>query len=175
MKIRSISHSGLTVKSFEKAIKWYNEMFGFVLVAEEFFTKEKVMELFPLYGVSDSTMKCGFLRAPKGTVLEIFEFSNTAPDAKKCWGQPGFTHLTLDVRNVSKWYEKLKAKGVRFYFEPQKTGNVEWVFLQDPDGNPIELIDLKANYGVIRLLGGIAGNIMAKGKFKKYYMEGKNV
>jgi hypothetical protein len=40
----------------------------------------------------------------------------------------------------------MKAEGIRLYFEPApmgdpKTTTHHWVFLQDPDGNMIELQD----------------------------------
>ena len=67
------------------------------------------------------------------------------------------------------YYKKLSAKGVKFFSEPQKTGTVDWVFLSDPDGNLIEIIDLKGNFFAIKYLGGLVGALMKKTKFKKYY------
>lgn len=174
MKIRSLSHVGLTVSNFEKAVKWYYDMFGFRLISEQVLQEEQVNNLYPLYKLKNTEIHLGFLRAPKGGVVEIFEFSNSLPEEQVIWNKPGLTHMTYDVKNIKKWYNELKRKGVEFFSEPQQTDGTEWVFLKDPDGNLIELIDLKANYGVIRILGGIAGKVMAKGKFKKYYLGEKN-
>ena len=170
MKIRSLSHVGVTVSSFEKSVKWYYEKFGFRLIDEQILSKEQVKGLHNLYGLEGAEVRLGFLRAPKGGVVEIFEFSEAQTKTKLAWNSPGLTHLTLDVKNVNRWYKKLLEMGVIFRSPPQKTGVNEWVFLEDPDGNLIELIDLKSNYFVIRLLGGIAGKVMAKRKFKKYYL-----
>jgi catechol 2,3-dioxygenase-like lactoylglutathione lyase family enzyme len=169
LKIRSLSHVGVTVTSFEKSVKWYFEKFGFRLIDEQTLSKEQVRGLNNLYGLEDANVRLGFLRAPKGGVVEIFEFSPANAKTKLEWNRPGLTHLTLDVKNVSRWYKELLESGVVFRSPPQKTGVNEWVFLEDPDGNLIELIDLKSNYFVIRILGGIAGKVMAKKKFKKYY------
>ncbi|WBW94872.1 VOC family protein [Oceanirhabdus sp. W0125-5] len=171
MKIRSISHVGLTVSNFEKAVKWYSTMFGFKLISEQTLSTKEVEELYPLYKLHNTSIRFGFLRVPKGGVLEIFEFNNPSPSSHVEWNKPGYTHFTLDVKNIPKWYKNLKSKGVFFFMEPQKTEGTDWIFLKDPDGNLIELIDLKINYPIIRILGGLLGNIMAKGKFKKYYME----
>jgi catechol 2,3-dioxygenase-like lactoylglutathione lyase family enzyme len=144
-------------------------MFGLMLIDEQTLSKEQANELHNLYGVKNTKVRLGFLRAPKGGVVEIFEFTPSLPETKTIWNKPGITHITFDVKNVPKWYGRLSKKGVDFFSEPQKTGVNEWVFLKDPDGNLVELIDLKSNYFIIRFLGGIAGRIMAKGKFKKYY------
>lgn len=169
MKIRSLSHCGVTVTSFKAAVKWYYETFGLMLIDEQTLSREQADGLHNLYGVKNTKVRLGFLRAPKGGVLEIFEFTPSQPGIRTIWNKPGITHVTFDIKNVHKWYDKLSKKGVEFFSVPQKTGVTEWVFLKDPDGNLIELIDLKTNYFLIRVLGGIVGRIMAKGKFKKYY------
>lgn len=146
-------------------------MFGFTLVTEQSMTPQELEKLSKLYKVHNSSVKFGFLILPKGGVLEIFEFSNKldAPPVK--WNVPGPTHFTLAVRNVPKWYKILNSKGVEFLTEPQRTGSTDWVFLKDPDGNLIELIDLKFNYTVLRFLGSLVGKILKGSKFKTHYTE----
>lgn len=169
MKIRSLSHVGLTVTNFDKAVKWYYDVFGLKLISEQILEEKQVNKLFDLYRIRDVKIKLGFLRSPKGGVVEIFEFSKKVPMEHVVWNKPGPTHVTFDVKNVSKWYKRLSQKGVHFFSEPQKTGTTDWVFLKDPDGNLIELIDLKLNYHVIRKLGALVCNIFKKTSFKKYY------
>ncbi len=169
MKIRSFSHVGLTVSDFGKAVKWYYDMFGFRLIEEQIIDKEQVNNLSGLYGLHDVDIRLGFLQVPKGGVLEIFEILPSLPAGRTVWNKPGLTHFTLDVKNVGKWCRLLQAKGVHFFSEPQKTGNTEWVFMEDPDGNLIELIDMKANYFAVKYFAGIAGKLMSRSKFKKYY------
>lgn len=169
MKIRSFSHVGITVNDFSSTVKWYYSNFGFKLIDEQFIGIEKVNELSELYGVKNSTIHLGFLRIPKGGVIEIFEFSSKCEKEELNWNKPGVTHLTLNVNDVWKWYDALNKKGVKFMCSPQKTGRVQWVFLKDPDGNLIELIDLKENYYIIKTIGGLVGNIMKTKKFKIYY------
>jgi catechol 2,3-dioxygenase-like lactoylglutathione lyase family enzyme len=169
MKIRSLSHVGITVSSFKNSVKWYYDMFGLTLIDEQFLNEEQVNNLSSLYKLENTSVHLGFLRIPKGGVIEIFEFTPGDNTQVHHWNKPSITHLTLDVKNLNIWYRTLKAQGVNFLCEPQCTCGNDWVFLQDPDGNLIELIDLKINYPIIRLLGGIASKIMKKKKFKKYY------
>lgn len=173
MKIKSVSHVGVTVSDFEKSVKWYHDNFGFKLISEQGLDKELVKTLWSLYQVEDSSVRLGFLRAPKGHVIEIFEFSNKGNSRLHEWNIPGPSHFTLDVKNVPKWY-KTHKQHMNFVIEPQITDGNHWVFLKDPDGNLIELIDLKMNYFIIRVLGGIAGSVMKKTNFKNYYKEQVN-
>jgi len=169
MKAHSICHAGLTVKSFEAAVRWYHETFGFLLISEDILEPEATKALFPLYKVEGARVRMGFLRAPGGAILEIFEFSPKAPFKDAVWHMPGYTHFAMNVKGVAAWYERLKAKGESFVTDPQRTGNVDWVFMKDPDGNLVELIDLKALRPAIRLVGGLLGASLKKGKFAKYY------
>lgn len=169
MKIRSISHVGLTVSNFEKAVKWYDEMFGLKLITEKTMEKEQVESLYSLYKLTGTSLRLGFLRAPKGVVVEIFEFIPSLTAEHPIWNKPGPTHITFDVKAVNRWYNILKAKGVEFCSEPQSTDGTDWVFLKDPDGNLIELIDLKYNYLFNRLFGGIFAKYMTRTKYKNYY------
>src|SRR6056297_1236899 len=169
MKPRSLSHVGLTVVDFGKAVKWYWEMFRFPLIAEEEMNEKEVEELYSLYNLKNTKRKPGLLRAPKGGVIEIFQFTPALPPEKVCWNRIGPNHLTIDVRNVKKWYKKLSEKGVKFLCDVQESNGADWVFLEDPDGNMIELIDLKFNYYAIRYLGGIAAPIIRRLQFMHYY------
>ena len=168
MKIKSVSHVGITVGDFDRAVKWYHENFGFKLISVQTLDEKTVKALWPLYQVEKSSVKLGFLRAPKGQVVEIFHFSNPAPVVPLVWSRPGVTHFTLDVSNVPKWYSVNKNK-MNFVTAPQVTDGTHWVFLKDPDGNLIELIDLKLNYFVIRWIGGIFGSLMKRTQYKKHY------
>jgi len=173
MKIKSVSHVGVTVSDFEKSVKWYHDYFGFKLISEQILDKDLVKKLWPLYQVENSSVRLGFLRAPKGHVIEIFEFSNKKNSRLHEWNIPGPSHFTLDVKNVPKWY-KTHKNDMNFVIEPQITDGNHWVFLKDPDGNLVELIDLKMNYFIIRVLGGIAGSVMKNTNFKNYYKEQVN-
>ncbi len=169
MKALSICHAGLTVSDFGAAVRWYHETFGFLLISEDVLEPADTKNLFPLYKVEGARVRMGFLRAPGGSVLEIFEFSPKAPFENTRWNAPGFTHIALNVKNVARWYQELTARGIRFVTPPNRTGDVDWVFLEDPDGNLVELIDLKVKRPAIRLVGSILGSILRRGAFSKYY------
>jgi catechol 2,3-dioxygenase-like lactoylglutathione lyase family enzyme len=169
MRIKSLSHAGLTVCDFERSVAWYHERFGFFLVSEDRLGPEATEALFPLYGVEGASVRMGFLRAPGGGVIEIFEFEPKRASAPTAWNATGFTHAALNVSGVASWIKRLERRGVDFVVPVQHTGGVDWTFLRDPDGNLLELIDLKASRPALRLLGGLVGALLARGKFAGYY------
>ncbi len=173
MKVKSISHAGLTVSDFGRAVRWYHERFGFLLVSEDVLEPAATKELFPLYKVEGARVRMGFLRAPGGSVLELFQFEPAAARGaagnRPTWNAPGFTHAALNVSGLDSWVRRLEAEGVRFVTKPSRTGNVEWAFLEDPDGNLVELIDLKALRPALKAVGGLLGAALKKGRFASYY------
>ena len=173
MRVKSVSHAGLTVSDFGRAVRWYHEHFGFLLVSEDILEPEATKALFPLYRVEGARVRMGFLRAPGGSVIEIFQFepaaSRGAAGNHPTWNAPGFTHVALNVSGVAAWMERLEGKGVAFVAGPARTGNVDWAFLRDPDGNLVELIDLKAARPALKAVGGILGASLKRGKFAPYY------
>lgn len=171
MRIKSLSHAGLTVKSFDKAVKWWWDVFRFPLISESSMNSDQLYEMKKLYNLKKGiSVRFGFLRIPKGGVLEIFEFSESE-EFSHCWNRTGCpTHATLDATNIKGWYKKLqKRDDVEILCEPTLKDGAWWFFFRDPDGNLIELIDLGFNYFAIHVLGRIAGFFMRKGKFKNYY------
>jgi catechol 2,3-dioxygenase-like lactoylglutathione lyase family enzyme len=169
MRIKSISHAGLTVSDFERSVAWYHEHFGFLLVSEDILDQETTSSLFPLYGVREARVRMGFLRAPGGSVIELFEFEPARRGGPAIWNAPGFTHVAFNVSGVAKWIGMLGSKGVEFVTPAQRTGNIDWAFFKDPDGNLVELIDLKASRPALKLVGGILGSALKRGKFAGYY------
>ena len=59
--------------------------------------------------------------------------------------EAGATHFALTVKDLFGAYEELKARGLKFDAEPAtfalETGSVTVLFLTDPDGHLIELVD----------------------------------
>ncbi len=175
MRIKSISHAGVTVTDFDRSVTWYHETFGFYLVSESRLGLKETARLEALYGVKNATLRFGFLRAPNGMVLEIFCFEpQAASRATASWNAPGFTHIAFDVSHAERWKKLLESQGVVFVTDVNETDGTKWVFLKDPDGNLIELIDLGILRFVVKTLGGLVGRILKGKKFKEIYGSEKN-
>lgn len=170
MRIRSLSHVGITVTDFERSARWFWEVFRLPLLSDMTMDADQLAKMKRLYRLPEGvSVRFGFLRAPKGGVIEMFQFSQTDPMVHK-WNMPGCHHFTLDVKHVDRWYEKLsKRDDIQILNEPVFSGGAWWFFFRDPDGNLIELIDLRGNYFPIHWFGQIAGFLMRHGKFKSIY------
>ncbi len=153
----------MTVKSLKKSIEFYWGVLG-IPVVKVFDMPSFVIE--NLYGIKGTEVRMALLRCGWGSFIELFEFtpSEKAVDGK-C-NRSGLTHIALDVGNVKRVYKKLRAKGVKFIAEPMSEGKTEYVFLKDPDGHLVELIDMGFLYYANRLFGGIVGRINMMTKFR---------
>lgn len=166
MRIKSLSQVGMTVESLTKSIEFYWGILRIPIL--------EVMELpsyviKELYGLEDTKVKIALMRCGWGSFIELFEFTpankkNERVDVQ--WNRPGMTHIALDVGNVKKAFESLKAKGVEFISEPMVINGTDVVFLKDPDGNLVELIDMGLLYYANKFLGKFVGGINMKTKFK---------
>ena len=177
MRARSFSHCGITVSSFNKAVRFYWEVFGCPLVGVADTPPERVRAFF---GVAPSTSpgpggphpscKIGWIRVPGGAVLEIFEFQPQLPPAAVTWNQVGLTHISFNVRNTQRWYDYLVSKGVECVSKPEQSPRGHtFFFAKDFDGNLIELMDLGYMHHVLNWLGPLGGWLFRRGMYKQYY------
>src|SRR5436309_8532249 len=135
MRARSFSHCGITVSNFNRAVQFYWEVFGCPLVGVADTPPERVRSFFKVdpstsLGASPSTSlgaggepscRIGWIRAPGGAVLEIFEFQPQLPPAAAGWNQVGLTHISFNVRNLQRWHHYLVSKGVECVSNPERS------------------------------------------------------
>ena len=79
-----------------------------------------------------------FVKAPNGSMIEIITAAGER--IEQTAKQPGLRHLALEVDDFDATYEELKRKNVSFVDEPGGKGGVRTVFLRDPEGNLMHLI-----------------------------------
>ena len=177
MKARSFSHVGITVSDFNKAVRFYWEVFGCPLVGVADTPPERVRSFFNVEGPVDAAQgraqpscKIGWIRVPGGAVLEIFEFQPQLPPQAIPWNKVGLTHISFNVRNLQRWYDYLVSRGVECMSKPERSPRGHsFFFAKDLDGNLIELMDLGYMYYVLDWLGPLGGWIFRRGMYKKYY------
>ena len=111
MRARSFSHCGITVSDFNKAVRFYWDVFRCPLVGVADTPPDRVRSFFHVDG-EQPRCKIGWIRVPGGAVLEIFEFRPDHQATAIPWNRIGLTHISFNVRNTQKWYEYLVSKGV---------------------------------------------------------------
>lgn len=169
MRARSFSHVGITVSDFNRAVRFYWEVFGCPLVGVADTPSERVRTFF---GVDAAEPRCkiGWIRAPGGGVLEIFEFKPNQGPAPVPWNRVGLTHISFNVRNLQGWYDYLQSKGVECVSRPERSPRGHsFFFARDFDGNLIELMDLRHMYWVLKWFGPLGGWIFRRGMYRQYY------
>lgn len=145
--IRGVHHIGVNTANFDAMIDFYRRAFGFEPVGEEFSWKDNAF-IDSVIGVPGSAARTATLRA--GNIyLELFEY--TAPPARE--GQPlrphdrGYTHFALDVTDIEADQKRLLEAGMTFArIVPDGLGGIRAVYGKDPDGNIIEIQQLRAGH-----------------------------
>ena len=177
MRVRSFSHCGITVSSFNRAVQFYWDVFGCPLVGVADTPPERVRAFFGVEAGADRgtdgempRCKIGWIRVPGGAVLEIFEFQPQLPPTVISWNRVGLTHISFNVRNTRRWYDYLRSKGVECLSEPERSPRGHtFFFARDFDGNLIELMDLGYMHHVLHWLGPLGGWIFRRRMYKQYY------
>lgn len=142
--IRAYQHVSITVSSLERSIAFYRDMLGFSLKDT---SEASGQELSQALGVENASLKLAVL-TQGDMILELIEY-RSPEDRNRVAPRPcdvGCMHIALDVEDIHQLYEKLSAQGVKCNTPPKRNpegiGWAWWFYLQDPDGVPIELVQI---------------------------------
>lgn len=126
--LKSVHHIAVICSDYEKSKRFYTEVLGFEVLAENYRQERNSYKLdLILNGVY---------------CLELFSF----PDPPERVSQPearGLRHLAFSVEDISAAIAELASKKVDC--EPVRTDEFtgkRFTFFADPDGLPIELVEL---------------------------------
>lgn len=138
------SHIGLCVTDLERSRRFYTEVFGF-------------RSAFELRTDGPETPKLLRLEAPltldavylwlDGLLLELLAFDTTAGSRARAMNEPGLTHLSLFVDDIDVVLGAVPRWGgcVR-----EDTNIGAAVFVEDPDGQAIEIIGPGGHFRELR-------------------------
>lgn len=141
-----LNHVGITVSNLERSIEFYTRLGFGKPPAEWVFTIEGEW-LSKLVQEEDAVIRVAFLPMDEGSVLELLEYQT--PQGRPTNDRPnrdaGAMHVALNVEDVEKLYGELKDT-IEFNSEPQVVAMGPWagnkvVYLNDPDGTPVELVE----------------------------------
>ena len=151
MEIIHGHHTGLTVKSLSRSLAFYKDLLKLEVV---FAWNPKAEYISKVTGYNNTDFFIAVLKVPGiDYFIEIIEYRNAHQvtiDHNN--GNPGIAHIAFKVDNLDEWYKYLKSNNVESVSEPvipemgpNEGGKI--VYMIDPDGYRVELIQTSFNFG----------------------------
>jgi catechol 2,3-dioxygenase-like lactoylglutathione lyase family enzyme len=138
VKIVGIDHTSFTVSDLETTNAFFAKL-GFEPLRRYVSSGPAADEG---TGTANADVDISWLSHPQGgPKLELLRYQNQPTGKAVHNSQVGAAHLCLRVENVNAEYERLSSEGVTFVSAPHGDEfGVVWVYMRDPDGNVVELI-----------------------------------
>jgi len=141
----TFGHVALAVKDLDKAILWYEEVFGFQLVKKPVEIDTDTSPLGEiaktLFGRDMKKLRIAGMTIGNQGGIELFQFLiPEAEDNDNEFRKTGFLHMCVISTDIDTVVDKLKTNGGTVkveYSYPNSRQKV--VFCEDPDGNIIEI------------------------------------
>ena len=134
-----VNHLGHCVTDVDRARRFYEEVFGFVLERELVLPDQptaKLLRITPPLG-----LRALYLRRD-GLVLELMEFvrEGNPPARERVPNEPGLTHLSFCVDDLAETTTQVVELGGSVLEDTNLGGRA--VFVRDPDGQLLELLPM---------------------------------
>ncbi len=147
MSASRIDHVGITTASLERALHFYRDLLGFGVLSV---TREDRPELAQLMGLDEIDVLLADLDAGDGQLVELVQYVSPAGGTASYVSQDaGAVHFSFTVGHLGHIQEVLAAEGVHIISARSITlddpgtpwDGVKLLFVRDPDGAIIELIE----------------------------------
>lgn len=151
MEIIQGHHTGLTVSSLSRSLFFYKELLKLQLV---FSWNPKADYLSTVTGYHNTDFHIAVLKVPGlDYFIELLEYRDAdIADIDHRNGNPGIAHIAFKVDNLEEWYSYLVSQDIKSVSAPvtpesgpNKGGKI--VYMIDPDGYRVELIQTANNFG----------------------------
>jgi len=143
MALQRLTHIGICVSDLVRSRRFYCDALGFSAVGALSVSGDEASTLLE---IDDVELEAVYLERD-GTRIELLYYPSQAggaSDAPVPMNQPGFTHLSFRVEDLDSTVEALVKAGGRL-LEHTRVDNPQFragaVFLTDPDGTRIELVE----------------------------------
>ena len=140
--IKEVRHIGIVVNNIENSLKFYRDLLGLKIIKDMDEQGVYIDNMLSLDNVQVRTVK---LSAGTGnTLIELLDFKSHNDNEVRNFYTIGASHIALTVDNLEDLYKHLSANNIKFNAPPQKSpdGIVKVTFCNDPDGTPIELVEI---------------------------------
>ena len=140
----TLNHTGFVVESLERSLEFYRDTLG--LEEERSFDSES-WALSQVVGYDDAHIRGALLVGADGHYLELIEYVNPAGEVRGSDEQykratTGAAHLAFIIDDAEELHRRLLEKGGAELNPPvEMRPGAKACYLQDPDGNWIELLE----------------------------------
>ena len=149
MFARKLDHVAITVRDLDRSLAFYQGQLGLQEVARHRLEEEPISTMVGKKGV---VMQVVRLISPGTPGIQIDLQQYLAPEgrvADSLLGDVRNSHVAFEVDDMADAYQHLSANGVAFVsppvtFDLGDEGTVRVVFLKDPDGFILELVETRA-------------------------------
>jgi catechol 2,3-dioxygenase-like lactoylglutathione lyase family enzyme len=164
--MNGLHHVGLTVADLDASIRFYHDVLGLEFSNEPspWFDGD---ELSRGVGVPGAALRQVSLRLGDST-LELLEYKSPPSDttAPLLSNNLGASHIAFRVDDIAAKKMELETKGISFYSDVNVVdegvlAGWRWVYFEDPDGYPLELVQV-AYYNEKERHEGIAGYLATR-------------
>ena len=139
--ITGMNHTGYIVRDLDAAVEFYRDVMGLTLV----YSVERVGgPIAQVVGYENAHLKGAFFSAGSGHILELLQYVHPVGSERPSNERNtlGAAHLAFTVENVGQMSERLASRGVRILNPPVEiVPGRKACYLQDPEGNWLELIE----------------------------------
>lgn len=139
--LNSVNHTAISVADMERSLAFYRDLLGMKVAMD---IEAKAEQLGVIVGLPGAKTRIVMLDA--GNVrIELFQYRNPVGEPiqegrRQC--DNGLTHIAFNITDMDGMCSQLKAKGIRFYSEPQSMrGEMKVVYFKDPDGVTLEFME----------------------------------
>jgi catechol 2,3-dioxygenase-like lactoylglutathione lyase family enzyme len=164
--MKGLHHVGITVKDLDASIRFYHDVLGLSFVNEPspWFEGEGVGKAVGVPGAAlrQVSLKLG------DTTLELLEYSSppSQTSGPLLSNNLGASHVAFLVDDIHAKKAELEAKGIEFYSDVNVVdegvlAGWRWVYFEDPDGYPLELVEV-AYYNEEERRAGIAAYLASR-------------
>ena len=164
--MKGLHHVGITVKDLDASIRFYHDVLGL-----EFSNEPSpwfdAPELGPAVGVPGAALRQVSLLLGD-TTLELLEYKSppSQTEGPLMSQSLGASHVAFQVDDIEAKKTELEAQGIQFYSDVNVVdegvlAGWRWVYFEDPDGYPLELVEV-AYYNADERREGIAAYLATR-------------
>jgi catechol 2,3-dioxygenase-like lactoylglutathione lyase family enzyme len=140
--VQALNHIGLSVVDLEESVRFYTEVMEMEIDYRAYHEGRQISEV---VDVEDAVLDICVVK--KGSCrIELIKYGGMKDTAAyKRQNEPGLIHISFAVSDVDAMYERIHARGYRFYSPPMVTREKgpKICYFQGPDNVIIELYETR--------------------------------